>query len=151
MGATTHAGVVGADDFFALEFHLGLFHVEVIVYELDKVELDRDLVLPGRDDDLATLHDAFVVYFEFVIERAARGFDESDADTGLRNDFLQWFGMESFLFQEIYRFVNGVEDLDRLGEIVAEDVVGGENLECVFGIVFGARVETGAVDIEARD
>ena len=88
MGAAAHAGVVGADDFFAFEFHGGLFHVHVLVDELDKVELDGDLILPGRDDDFAALDDAFVVHFELVVERAAGRLDESHADAGFRDNFL---------------------------------------------------------------
>ena len=101
MGAAGHAGVVGADDFFALEFHGGFFHVHVLVDELDEVEFDGDLILPGRDDDFATLDDAFVVHFELVVERAAGRFDESDADAGLGSELLRRFGLEGFLFQEV--------------------------------------------------
>lgn len=101
MGAAAHTGVVGADDFFAFELHIRFVHIEVIVDELDEVELDRDLVLPRRDDNFAALDDSLVVYFELVIERAARRFDETDADTCFCNEFLRGFGSECFLFQEI--------------------------------------------------
>ncbi len=151
MGAATHAGIVGADDFFALEFHLRLFHIHVLADELGEVELDCDLVLTGGDDDLAALNDAFVVDFQLMVERAARGFDQSDADTGFGDELLRRFEDECFLLEEIYRFVYRVEDLDRLCQVVVEDIVGGKNFERLFGIVFGARVKTGRVDIEARD
>lgn len=151
MGAAAHAGIISADDFFAFEFHLRFFHVHVLIDELDKVELDCDLVLTRGDDDFTALNDAFVVYFEFVIERATWRFDQSDADTRFGCKFLWWFWMEGFLFQEINRFIHGVEDFDRLGEVVVEDIVGRENLERIFGVVFGPWVEAGAIDIEARD
>ena len=151
MGTAAHAGVVGADDFFAFEFHGGLFHAHVLVDELYEVEFDGDLILPGRDDDLATLDDAFVVYFELVVERAARRFDESYADAGFRDDFLWRLGLEGFLLQEIDRLVDGVENFDGLSEIVVEDIVGGEEGERFRGIVLGARVKTGTVDIEPSD
>lgn len=126
MRAAAHAGVVGADDFFAFEFHGGLFHIHVLVDELDEVEFDGDLILAGRDDNLAALDDAFVVYFELVVERAAGRFDKSHADAGFRDDFLWWFRLKRFLFEEIDCFVDGVENFDRLGEIVVKDIVGRE-------------------------
>jgi len=101
VGAAAHTGVVGADDFFAFELHIRFVHIEVIVDELDEVELDRDLVLTGRDNDFALLDYAFVVYFELVIECAARRFDETDAHAGFRDDFLYRFGDEGLLLQEI--------------------------------------------------
>ncbi len=151
MGAAAHAGVVGADDFLALEFHSRLFHAHVLIDELDEVEFDGDLILPGRDDDLAALDDALVVHFELVVERAAGRFDEPYADASFRDDFFRWLGLEGFLFEEIDRLVDGVENFDRLGEIVVKDVVGREQCERFLGVVFGARVETGAVDIEPGD
>ena len=151
MGAATHAGVVGADDFFALELHGRLFHIHVLVDELDEVEFNGDLILPGRDDDFAALHDAFVVHFEPVIERAAGRFDEPYADAGFGSEFLRWFGLKRFLFQEIDRLVDGVENFDCLGEVVVKNIVGREQGDRFRGVVFGARVKTGAVDIEARN
>ena len=101
MSAAAHTGIVGADDFFAFEFHGGFFHVHVLVDELDEVEFDGDLVLSGRDDDFALFDYSFVVHFELVVERAAWGFDETDADAGLGGELLRRFGLEGFLFQEV--------------------------------------------------
>lgn len=151
MGAAAHAGVVGADDFFALEFHGGFFHVHVLVDELDEVEFDGDLVLSSRDDDFAFFNYSFVVHFELVVERAAGRFDESDADAGLGDDFLRRFGLEGLLFQEVDRLVYGVKDFDGLGEIIVENVVGRKQRKCFCGVVLGARMETGAVDVEPSD
>lgn len=151
MGAAGHAGVVGADYFFALELYGGLFHVHALIDELDEVEFDGDLVLTGRDDDLATLDDSFVVYFELVVERAAGRLDKPHADAGFRDDFLWRFGLEGFLFEEIDCFVDGMEDFDRLGEIVVKDIVGREERERLCGVVFGARVKAGAIDVEPSD
>lgn len=55
------------------------------------------------------------------------------------------------MFEEIDRFVDGVENFDRLGEIVVEDIVGREQCDCFCGVVFGARVETGSINIESGD
>ena len=151
MGAAGHAGVVGADDFFALEFHGGFFHVHVLVDELDEVEFDGDLVLSSRDDDFAFFNYSFVVHFELVVERAAGRFDESDADAGFGHEFLRRFGLEGFLLEEVDRLVDGVKDFDGLSEIVVEDIVGRKQCERFRGIVLGARVEAGAVDIEPSD
>ena len=149
MGAAAHAGIISADDFLALEFHLRFFHVHVLIDELDKVELDRDLILTCWDDDFTALNDAFVVYFEFVIERATWRFDQPDANAGFGCKFLWWFWMEGFLFQEINRLVDGVKDFDCLCEVVVKYIVGREKSERFRCIVFGARVETGAIDIES--
>lgn len=151
MGAATHAGVVGADDFFALELHGRLFHIHVLVDELDEVEFDGNLILPGRNDDFAALHDAFVIYFKLVVERAAGRFDEPYADAGFGSEFLRWLRTEGFLFQEVDRLVDGVENFDCLGEVVVKNIVGREQGDRFRGVVFGARVKTGAVDVEARN
>ena len=44
-----------------------------------------------------------------------------------------------------------MENFDRLGEIVVEDIVGREQRDCFCGVVFGARVETGSINIESGD
>lgn len=119
--------------------------------ELNEVELDRDLVLTGGDHDFAALDYRLVVDFQLVIERAAGRLDEADAHARFGDEFLRRLGDKRFLFQEIDGLVDRVEDFDRLGEIVVEDIVGREKFQRVFGIVFGARVKTGTIDIEARD
>lgn len=101
MRRTAHAGVIGADDFFALVSHLVFLEIHVFFDVLFEVEFDRDLVLSGWDDDLAFFDDAFTVYFQLVIECAARRLDNADTDTSFWGEFLRGFWCEVMLIDGI--------------------------------------------------
>ena len=101
MRRTAHAGVIGADDFFALVSHLVFLEIHVFFDVLFEVEFDRDLILSSRDDDLAFFDDAFIVYFQLVVERTAGCLDNANTDTSFWGEFLWGFWCEVMLIDGI--------------------------------------------------